>query len=347
MYSNEHIDLWNLTPGKVIQNGAQDIFNIVGRLKKPQQVRQLLYSLNGNAEVPVFFNAMNGNSGRLEKQGDFNIDTINSSDLQDVNHVLFKIIYDDDLIIQTDLVFNKKTFAKSKPGFQLNLTGVDCVEEVGQVVDGKWRFEQDEQGNPCLEIKEEDTGLDRIILFGDKNWQTGYEVKTRIVVRKWMAYPHNVGLLFKWNHHFQGDGKFLPSRWSTGLAYYYSDCPGLRVRFGVDVRLDKNGTKLGDFILKEKTLSPWRRWIGWIARNIYRLTRKELIYSQIKPNVAYNFHAFIHPDKYTLTVWQEGKIKPNPQIVIINPPEKLKSGSVGIIAHRCALRVYDFSVAAI
>ncbi len=341
MYESNVLELWNLTTNGTPVVSAQEILNVVGRLKSPENVQKVFYSLNGGAEVPIFFNPEQRRAGRLSGLGDFNIDTISLTELRHQNHLRLRVVNRQSGETTEEVFFNTKTMKATSPEFRLDLNGHRFPEQVGQVIDGKWRLAHDENLEPYLEIKKEDTGLDRIILFGHRKWTTGYEILARLMVTSWTGYPHNVGVVFKWNPHLQGDGLILPTQWSTGLAYYYSHCAGLRLRFGVDVHVDENGIKHGDYILKEGTLSRYRRWVG---RNLNRILRMETAYSQIAPLQPYWFRVLVHPQKYALTVWKVGKKEPKPQLSVANPVERLKSGSVGIIAHRCAVRLYEFNV---
>lgn len=344
MYESNVLELWNLTANGSTVVNSQEILNVVGRLKSPENVQKIFYSLNGGAEVPIFFNREQRPAGRLSRFGDFNIDAIRLKELRQENHLRLRVVSRQSGETTDEVFFRKKSMNGISPEFRLNLNGYRHPEQAGQVIDGKWQMSHHENFGPCLEIKKEDTGLDRIILFGNHKWTTGYEILARLMVVAWTGYPHNVGIVFKWNPHLQGDGSILPSQWSTGLAYYYSHCPGLRLRFGVNVYVDDKGIKHGDYVMNEKTLSFYRRWIG---RNVNRILRTEAVYSQVAPLSHYWFRVLVHPKKYALTVWKVGKKEPKAQLSVSNPIERLKSGSVGIIAHRCAVRLYEFNVTSV
>src|SRR5690606_18388724 len=108
--------------------------------------------------------------------------------------------------------------------------GCTSAEEVGQVVEGPWRVATDPSGRRCLEVAPDGAGYDRIILFGSKGWTSGYEVLARIRPTRILG-RHNLGLVYRWNPHEQGDGRRLPTTWSAGLALYRSYRPsGLKLR---------------------------------------------------------------------------------------------------------------------
>ncbi|NES68827.1 MAG: hypothetical protein F6K24_28175, partial [Okeania sp. SIO2D1] len=92
MYENNDIEIWNIDTKTPCFVGAQKIFNIIGRLKKSDTIKKLFYALNKNPEKPVFFNKSNRPKRRLEKPGDFNIDTIEVTDLKKHNVLYLKLV---------------------------------------------------------------------------------------------------------------------------------------------------------------------------------------------------------------------------------------------------------------
>ncbi|MGH7414243.1 MAG: hypothetical protein ACREKJ_08585 [Candidatus Rokuibacteriota bacterium] len=345
MYETDRLEVWNLTPGVTARVGAQAVFNVLGRVKAPGRTEHLWYRLNESPERKVFFNRGPRNAGRLERPGDFNIDTIDPGELKPWNWLRLGILDEAAREEQEyEIGFPCSRLEDGAPRLRLDLEGIAHPQEVGQVVDGKWRVSRDERGRRCLEIRREDAGLDRIIVFGREDWTSSYEVTARLRVTAWTGVLHNVGLLFKWNAHLPGDGTWLPTQWSTGLAYYYSDCPGLRVRFGVDVHEDARGRKVGDYILKEAPLSSWRRWLATGAR---RVAPSSPWFPQVVAGRDYWFNARIRPDEYTLTVWKDGGRRPSPQVVVEAPTDRLPRGAVGLIAHRCGVRMYEFEVSGV
>lgn len=357
MYQADELEIWNLTPGVPLFNRAQRIFNIVGNLKHPQKIARFSYSLNQSSDRAIFFKDLNNSSGRLQRLGDFNIDTIKVEELKSNNRIVFRLVHKDLTEKKYEIDFPCKSYNSTSWKFRLDLEKIDYPEQVGQFIDGKWRVKRDKNGESCLEISKQDAGHDRIILFGHHEWTHGYEITARLCITDLTDWMHNLGILFKWNQHLQGDGTWLPTQWSTGLGYYCSYSPGLRIRFGVDVHFDAQGTKVGDYVLQEYPLSFYRYFLGKILQKLLvgkigRISRKllgksiysKLFISQISLNKHYCFRLLIAPEKYALTVWEYGKIEPSPQLIATKPVDRLPQGAVGIIAHQCGMRVYDFQV---
>ena len=352
MYEKEDLTLWNLTPGVNTFVGPQEIFNLVGNVKNPERVEGIKYSLNKGQEKPVFFKSSENGSARLVNAGDFNIDTINVNELEPQNEISFSLIYKGGIEKKYDIEFPAYFYSCVSPSYKLELDSVEYSQQAGQVVDGKWQVNKDENNEKCLEILKQDAGHDRIILFGCHDWTNGYEITSRICVTSWTHLTHNVGLLFKWNPHLLGDGTHLPIQWSTGLGYYYSLSKGLRIRFGENVHIDSMGKKQGDYVLQEKPLSLARYIKGKMLKIVNPLLRNGSLgyffgedpFSQIIPGKHYYFKMHVHPEKYRLTVWESNVKEPSPQLVVNNPNEILKQGSAGIIAYNCGVRLYEFNV---
>jgi hypothetical protein len=277
----------------------------------------------------------------MSRPGDFNIDTIDIGDLRNENVLDFYISRGGETSHHR-IPFSAKPASDGLPRFGLDVDRVSNAEEVGQIIDGRWLVSKDDAGKPCLEIRPEDAGYDRLIGFGSREWTTGYEVNALIVVTRWTKRGYfNSGLTFKWNPHLQGDGTHLPTQWSTGLAYYAAKCPGLRIRFGVDVHRSNN-RKVGSFVLKETHYSFWRRWAGFVRNEIFRVGNNPI--TQLLPFVPYRFRLVLRPEEYRLTVWEDGKAEPAQQLIVPNPEDLLPKGCVGLIACNCAMRVYEYAV---
>jgi hypothetical protein len=342
MIETDQLEVWNLTRGLVARSGAVDIFNIVGRLKEPRSVASFSYSLNGGPETPVFFVARSSSSGRLRDAGDFSIDTIGLRDLEAENVLRLRIVREGGAEHEEQIRFRHRRFEQGAPRFRLDLDGIDAAEQVGQVVEGPWRVRADALGSRSLEVVPAEAGYDRIILFGREDWTTGYEVTTRLTVTRITGH-HNIGVIFKWNPHGQGDGATLPTTWSTGLGYYcsYGRQSGLRLRFGVQVHIDEAGRKQGEHLLAHGPLTSRRRVMVNHVMDRMRLTRKA---TELRLHREYRFRVRVDPRQYALTVWQAGTPEPAPQLLVPDPVERLAAGAVGILAYNVGVQVHEFEV---
>jgi hypothetical protein len=340
MYEDDHLEVWNLTDGGQARCGAVDIFNIVGRLKAPGDAASLSYRLNGGEPCPVYFNASGETEPRVTSPGDFNIDTINHGDLRDTNTIVFELERRSGERTRHELTFRANPFSAEERSYALDLEGRSGPEEAGQVVEGPWRIGADASGRRCLEIAPEQAGYDRIILFGSRDWTTGYEIRTRLAVTA-ITGNHNVGIVFKWNPHEQGDGRRLPTTWSTGLAYYRSYKPrGLKVRFGVGVHRDAQGRLAGDHVLARVPMSR----LQFSKAALLRRLGLGGPASAMQVGREYVFRMRVDPERYALTVWRADRREPAPQVVVDGPPDLLPTGPPGVIAYHIGIRVYEFEV---
>lgn len=340
MFESAEIEVWNLTAGGAAKAGAVEIFNITGKLRRPDEVKELRYELNGAGVRSVYFNRTTGPEPRLTFPGSFNIDTVALGDLRPENLLRLQILKANGAEVIEEIPFSSDPFSPGEPRFALNLEGVVQPEEVGQVVEGPWLIRRDERGQPCLEITPENAGYDRIILFGHQGWTTGYEITARLAVTH-ADRSHNLGLIFKWNPHERGDGSWLPTKWSSGLAYYRSyGKPGLLIRFGDGVYVDETGTKHGSYELAHAPLNKWRGLTNRLL-NKFGLPHSGTEYAIGRDTC---FRMRVHPDSYALTVWPAGTSEPTPMLRAEKPLDRLPHGSVGILAYQIAFRLYELDV---
>lgn len=341
MIETDDFEIWNLSDAGTARNGALDIFNIVGRVKQPETVRELRYRLNNRPSMPVYFNRTAKRDGRLQRSGDFNIDTIRSADLQAENHLDLTVARTGGKESTQTVGFSCRLIETGETCFALNLDGIAAAEEIGQIVDGRWSVSRDEAGRPCLEVEPAHAAYDRIIAFGSRKWTTDYEIFARLSVTD-LRGLHNVGLLFKLNPHLAGDGTSLPSQWSSGLGYYRSYAPGagLSIRFGVDVTVDDRGQQHGNYVLKHTPFRPLRR----LSTRLMKKARLSKHVSELSLHRDYCFRMRVTGSAYVLSVWPADRREPAPQLVVENPVDRLPRGCVGILAHRAAVRLYEFEV---
>lgn len=341
MIETDELEVWNLTDGGTVTTRAQRIFNVVGRVRCPESVSRLTYCLNGNNVKDVVVRTTEHyQGGRLWRNGDFNIDTISRSELREQNTLDLTLIRSDGLSSSTAVRFGVRDHQGADDvSFELDLSKSDAPEQVAQVVDGPWKI-GGSGSNRFLEISAADAGYDRIALFGSDKWTTGYVVHALLEPISWTSPYHNLGLVFKWNPHEMGDGIRLPTTWTTGLGYYCSYTPGLRLRFGEKVHVDAQGRKVGDFVLAEEPYSRARR-LAYLVAVRARLGR---IVAQLPTGSRYHFRLLVSSLRYSLAVWPEGADEPSPQLVVQEPAEIITHGSVGVIALCCGVRVHRFQV---
>lgn len=329
------IDVWNLHDGVVAVTGGQERFVVVGTVSDAPRVEALTYRLNGGPERAVVLrrSAQVPQPTRLTRVGDFSIDTIAPQELRGENELTI-CAYQAGHSRSRTIAFRTTPL----PGTGLDVARSRYAEETAQVVDGRWVRTVDDLGRPCLRITPGDAGLDRVMLFTGPVHAPAYDVLMRVRVDRWIRDLHNLGIVFAWRGHDPGDGMVLPSTWTTGLGYYYSRGAGLRLRVGERVRYDADGRKIGDTLLGEAPLSRRR---AVVARASRRLTHGTAL-RQLPTGRDLWFRLQIRAESYRLTVWSAGHPEPTPQVTA--PPAAHAPGAAGIIAHYCAVSVYEARV---
>src|SRR5262245_57044787 len=134
MYECDQLEVWNLTPDVPAVIGAQRIFNVVGRLKSPEKTESLFYSLKGGPERPVFVkrNSQTNDSLRLQRVGDFNVDTIDQQDLRPDNQLTLRTSNGTPASRIYNIDFPIRSYQKRLPYHRLNLKEIDHPQQVGQ-----------------------------------------------------------------------------------------------------------------------------------------------------------------------------------------------------------------------
>jgi hypothetical protein len=115
---------------------------------------------------------------------------------------------------------------------------------------------------------------------------------------------------------------------------------GIQVAFGVTTN-NGDGAKFHHYLLGRTPLSRWRKELGRIS---HRIIGANNLFPQIPTHKQYRFRMLVRPERYALTVWPREKKEPLPRLNFPQPVDRLPRGSVGIIAHNCAVRLYDFQV---
>ena len=334
-------ELWNLSAGGDAWAGAQDIFNVVGRVADVAHVRRCTYVLNEGSEREFAVRGLNGGGRRLERPGDFNIDTIRSGELREANQLELRAYRHDGNVARESCAFRIRSTPIELGEWRCQPRLGDGVESLGQVVDGRWTVGADDDGRGDVGSEAYDAGDVRILLFGYRAWPTGYELHARFVVERWTrSISQGVGGAFKWNDHAPGDGSALPETWSTGMAWAFSESPGATIRFGVDARKGSDGRWRGESVLAEASLSRWRAQAGRLCR---RVAPTHFSFPPVRPGVEYRYRLVVDDAAISLTIWENDRPEPRPQVVA-RGDQPLPSGSVGWVAHYCAMKLYELLV---
>ena len=204
------IDIWYGSEQHFGYNGEPlEWVNVLGNVSAAGPIATLEYRLNGASARPL---SLGPNNRRLALPGDFNVE-IAYADLAPGNNHL-EITATDDLnrtTVSTVTLHYTSTVQGSLP-YEADWSGAAKIEEVGQVVDGLWAIEGATVRPLVLDY-------DRLIALGDIDW-TDYEVTVPVTIHGIDAGgfdpPSNgpgVGLLFRWQGHFNWSGEQPNNGW--------------------------------------------------------------------------------------------------------------------------------------
>ncbi|MCD4815925.1 MAG: DUF1349 domain-containing protein, partial [Methanosarcinales archaeon] len=200
------IDLWYGNYQRFGDIGVpQKWVNILGNVHDYSGIASLNYSLNGASAQPL----STGPDGlRLQSSGDFNIE-INVNDLTcDSNNSV--------VIIATDHYGNTRNEEVTvnyscnniwPETYSINWSSVASIQDPAQVVNGLWTKEPNS-------IRPSMIGYDHLVAIGDITWDD-YEVTVPITINTPMesAYKPNVGIIMRWQGHYDKDGKQPRNGW--------------------------------------------------------------------------------------------------------------------------------------
>jgi regulation of enolase protein 1 (concanavalin A-like superfamily) len=195
------IDIW-CGPEQVFGEPGipQRWVNILGNVTDSDGVQSLTYSLNGG---PQLFLSIGPDNRRLVNSGDFNVE-IGYEELVDGENEIIITATDYDLNNSSETVTVHYSPASWPETYAIQWNTVDDVQDVTQIVDGKWaNLETDGvQGARILEM-----GYDRVLAVGDVDWDD-YQITVPITVHGYdpgPLPPYSVsagfGMTMRWTGH--------------------------------------------------------------------------------------------------------------------------------------------------
>ena len=314
-----------LTPAALAQGSAFDIWygdqqsfgavgkpqrwvNLLGNVSDPDGVVSLSYALNGGPQMQL---GIGPDTRRLQRPGDFNVNIDTALFQQGLNFVDLLAVdgLGNNATHTVDVTWTGGTVWPET--FSIDWSTVTELQDVVQVVDGKWTF--DANG-----VRPTELGYDRILAIGDISWDT-YELTVPVTV--WSIDPNGfqypsiapgLGIVLRWQGHYDW-GSQLDGPWQPIIGWE---------PVGADVWFDwgQNGGELdmsGD-------------------QGLYAPDPTGFFFD---PGVTYWFKfrvEAITPDTsfYSAKVWEDGAAEPNDwQMSGVDGPGDLTSGSILLLAH--------------
>lgn len=184
--------------------------NILGEVSAPDQVYTISWSLNDSVPRPLSFRE---DRKRIAKDGDFNVEIDRSLVREGTNTVKVIAVLNAGDTIRRHMSFEYLTPKSKWPlPYTIDWSQVQNIQDVCQVVDGKWKLTPDG-------LRTVERYYDRNIVFGDDSW-TDYEVSTTVTIHALTppkSGPNATGvthaaIALRWPGH-DPDGKQPSVKW--------------------------------------------------------------------------------------------------------------------------------------
>ncbi len=187
------IDVWYGTDQSFGQFGRPQVWvNIMGDVSDVDGVSALEYTLNGSPPVAL---TVGPDGRRLVSAGDFNVDLATDDLLVGINTVVITATDGLNNVTMESVTVNYQAAPIWPLPYAVDwstLTGDDEIQDVAQVVDGKWTLDG---GN----LRTVEPGYDRLVAMGDMAWDN-HEVLVPITIHT-QPGGYGAGILFRWNGH--------------------------------------------------------------------------------------------------------------------------------------------------
>ena len=163
---------------------SQNWVNVLGNAADPESgIRSLTCSLNGGKVVDI---SLGPDDRRLHRPGDFNVDLDPAQLKHGANHLIITATNGRGLqtSLKVKIQYDRRDLTLP---YQIDWGRVHNAQDVLQIVDGKWRW--DENGIRTVEV-----GYDRVLSVGDMRW-TDYQVTVEVTVHGFdqAAFVHKNG----------------------------------------------------------------------------------------------------------------------------------------------------------
>ncbi|CAG0957191.1 Serine-aspartate repeat-containing protein D [Methanosarcinales archaeon] len=306
-----NISLWYGNPQSFGQIGVpQQWVNILGNANDESGVVSMNYSLNGGSARPL---TVGPDGMRLQSRGDFNIE-INSIDLLCGNNQIEIKAADGAGNVKNESMTVQYSCNNSWPRtYSINWSDVTNIQDVAQIVDGKWTLETNSIRSPI--------GYDRLVAIGNMTWDD-YEITTPITLNSPLItnpMGNFIGFTVRWKGHYDWNSKQPRNGWwplgaLAGYSYVGSN----------NYRLQIQGN--GGSIIADDT-SGKKLTVG--VPYIFKMRAQTVGLNSI----------------YSLKVWEQGTFEPSEWTISGSGiPGELKNGSVVLMVHNADVSIGNVSI---
>lgn len=284
----------------------QPMINIIGQVSNHDELHSLSYRfLKNRSPLPTGPSAF-----RLAEPGEFNIE-IDRTKLTPGDYQLAIIaMYKDGVITREEVGFRLENRNVPLP-FHVYWPDVKCIQDLAQVVDGKWEIT--DKG-----LRNSNVGYDRSVVIGDSSWQdydltaefTLHSVSDKPTTFAWPSMHVAMHIAVRWQGH-EDWGDIYPRRgWS-----------GFGALFSYVYEKDR----------QEKMI--------WIYDQIEKRSIKQSVPYSIETGMVYILRArvFSPPGKvsvYQMKLWKQGEPEPAEwELEAEGRPGEPEKGSILLVSH--------------
>lgn len=189
------VDVWYGDVRSVGQRGVpEDWWNIEGQIIDSDSIASLTWSLNGGPSAAL---NLGPDDLRLDGVGDFIVEVPNASLVSGANTVVITAV--DDLGETTDhtVTLNYTPGGWWDLPYTADFTAASEVNELARDVTGLWALTPDGVRNATGR-----TGYDRLLVIGDRDWITDYEVEGTLIIHDGnLGGVAGIGYIVGWQGH--------------------------------------------------------------------------------------------------------------------------------------------------
>ena len=300
------IDVWYGDVQNFGQNGIpQSYVNILGNVSASGRITSLTQSLNGGPEQPL---RIGPDQFRLVDPGDFNAEIAYSSLRRGRNNLRLTATADNGAVTHRVVTINY-VVGHSPASYSIDWSAVQNIQNVAQIVDGKWAIENNE-------ARTKQTGYDRLIDIGSMDSWTNLTGTVELTLNAFDASDFGLGPIVGWRGHTL-DGDEQPRTGHPFAAWF--------VYNGASLSIYANTP-----ITPETSLEQYTTHLDVGVRYIFKF--------QVTPNRWGESH-------FSFKVWRSGTVEP--QNWQVEADGQRARGSILIGAYKCDISVGKINITAL
>jgi hypothetical protein len=190
------VELWYGPEQSFGQHGEpQQWANILGRVWDTEAVDTLYYSLNGGAASGL---TMGPDGKRVVGVGDYNIEISYGDLVPGANELVITAIDTLGERRDTTVTVNYTAGVTQDLPYAAAFETAGAISDFAHPVDGRWYLVPGEG----VRVDSSATGYDRLIVIGDRTWETNYEVLVPFTIHAAsLGGPSGVGIGLGWQGH--------------------------------------------------------------------------------------------------------------------------------------------------